>query len=54
MKEWMNACSVCAAPVSFKPSPEPAGDPVIAPQLRAEIILILAEMLLNGGQEARA
>jgi hypothetical protein len=54
MKAWMNACSVCAAPVSLKPSPEPAGEPVIAPQLHAEIVLILAGMLLNGGQEARA
>jgi hypothetical protein len=51
MREWMNACSLCLAP---SPTQEftAAPDQAVLPQgARAEVVLILAGMVLHGCQE---
>lgn len=54
MREWMNTYSLCAAPLSTKARIPTEGELVIPQGLRAEVVLILAGMLLHGCQEARA
>ena len=53
MREWMNAYSLGVAPppISVPTTPD---DAAVLPQgVRAEVVLILAGMLLHGCQEAR-
>jgi hypothetical protein len=54
MREWMNACSLCAAPTPTKTLSPSDGEAVFPQGLHTEIVLVLAEMLLHRCQEARA
>jgi hypothetical protein len=53
MREWMNACSLCAVPLATKARLQTEAEAVIPAGLRAEVVLILAGMLLHRYQEAR-
>ena len=50
---WINACSACA-PLPTKVSTQSDAAPVVPQGLHAEIVLILAGMLLRGYQEIHA
>lgn len=50
MREWMNACSLCPVPRS---TIQAEGAPALAQDLRTEVVLILAGMVLRSCQEAR-
>lgn len=53
LREWMNACSLCAAPLSTQARLQTEGEAVIPPAQRTEVVLILAGMLLHRRQETR-
>jgi hypothetical protein len=54
MRELMNACSLCAAPLPTKVLAA-ADDEAVLPQgVRTEVVLILAGMLLHSCPESRS
>jgi hypothetical protein len=53
IREWMNAYSLCTAPRSTNVPIQAEGAPALLQDLRTEVVLILAGMVLQGCQEAR-
>jgi hypothetical protein len=53
MREWLNACSLCTAPRSTNVPIQAEGVPTLPQDLRPEVVLILAGMVLQSCQEAR-
>lgn len=53
MREWMNACSLYVASPPVPVLTAPNDEAVLPHGVRAEVVLILAGMLLHGCQEAR-
>lgn len=54
MREWLDACSFyVASPPTSVPTATPEDAAVLPQGVRAEVVLILAGMLLNGCREAR-
>jgi hypothetical protein len=51
MREWMNGCSLYVAPSPTKEFTATPDEAVLPQGARAEIVLILAGMLLQGCQE---
>jgi hypothetical protein len=54
MRGLMNACSFCAAPSTTKGPVVASEDTVLARGMRAEVVLILAGILLHSCQESRS